>query len=81
VYKAQLQPLRKKLNKCRDPDRWNLVELQKTRREQSFSKADSEDGDPEARQNDDGSVFGPGPDNKRRKVKQAVLDDPFGGPL
>ncbi len=74
----------KRLTKCRDPDRCNLAELQRARREQALKKAESEDGDPGDRGNtldDDGAVFGePGQrDHKRRKV--AKLDDPFGGPL
>ena len=79
-----MQPLRKKLNKCRDPDRWNLVELQKARREQALKKVDSEDGNPDDRGgslDDDAAVFGAGQrDAKRRKVVKG-LDDPFGGPL
>ncbi|KAL2022376.1 hypothetical protein VTK56DRAFT_5443 [Thermocarpiscus australiensis] len=90
VYKAQLQPLRKKLNKCRDPERWNLVELQRARREQAVKKAESEDGDPGeggkggGTLEDDGAVFGdPVPrDSKRRKVQvKRELEDPFGPPL
>lgn len=59
-----------------------------------MKKADSEDGDPDARKplikvEDDGAVFGntaPGRESKRRKVigvgaAGAGLDDPFGGPL
>jgi cyclin H len=87
VIKAQITPLRKKLNKCHDPERWNLVELQRVRREQASKKADSENGDAEdgtggATMEDDGAVFG-GPlprDSKRRKVGKG-LDDPFGPPL
>lgn len=86
TYKAQLQPIRKKLNKCRDPDRWNLVELQRSRREQVLNKAggggggsdDGGEGVAGAKKDDD--VFGG--DAKRRKVaKGAALDDPFGGAL
>jgi len=57
-----------------------------------MKKADSEDGDPDARKpgikvEDDGAVFGSmaaaGRESKRRKVGAAGagLDDPFGGPL
>lgn len=87
TYKAQLQPIRKKLNKCRDPDRWNLVELQRSRREQVLNKGgggggggseDGGEGVAGAKKDDD--VFGG--DAKRRKVaKGAALDDPFGGAL
>ena len=83
VYKAQIQPLRKKLNKCRDPERWNLVELQRARREQAAKRADSEDGEPDDRGDtldDDGAVFGGGLPAKRRKVAGG-LEDPFGPPL
>jgi cyclin H len=92
VIKAQITPLRKKLAKCRDPERWNLVELQRARREQAAKKAGSEDGDPDDRTlESDAAVFGEalpaqaaGP-HKRRKVGAAGegkgLGDPFGGPL
>ncbi|KAK4236181.1 cyclin-like protein [Achaetomium macrosporum] len=87
VIKAQITPLRKKLNKCHDPERWNLVELQRARREQASKKADSEDGDAEDKAGGgtiepDGAVFG-GPlprDTKRRKMGKG-LEDPFGPPL
>ncbi|KAK4243980.1 cyclin-like protein [Corynascus novoguineensis] len=94
VIKAQITPLRKKLNKCRDPERWNLVELQRARRQQAAKKADSEDGDPDDRGEagnslqSDAAVFGDpltasARDTKRRKVLSngKGLDDPFGGPL
>ncbi|AEO56625.1 hypothetical protein MYCTH_2301751 [Thermothelomyces thermophilus ATCC 42464] len=93
VIKAQITPLRKKLNKCRDPERWNLIELQRTRRQQASKKADSEDDDPDDRKDggntlqSDAAVFGEplaaSRDNKRRKVQGngTGLDDPFGGPL
>ncbi|KAK4151841.1 hypothetical protein C8A00DRAFT_35510 [Chaetomidium leptoderma] len=88
VLKAQVTPLRKKLSKCRDPDRWNLVELQRVRREQAAKRADSEEADPAppgaAAANNtaagDGTVFGDA--LAPREVKRRrVLDDPFGGPL
>ncbi|KAK0751884.1 cyclin-like protein [Schizothecium vesticola] len=84
TYKAQLQPIRKKLNKCRDPDRWNLVELQRSRREQVLNKSGggSDDGGsaagPAGPSKDD-DVFGG--DIKRRKVAKGAMDDPFGGAL
>ncbi|KAK3685300.1 cyclin-like protein [Podospora appendiculata] len=90
VVKVQFRPTVRKLAKCHDPDRWDLVALQRRRREQVMDKADSEDGDPEARTgtaaaakatvDSDAAVFGGAlepRDTKRRKV----LDDPFGGPL
>ncbi|KAK3326107.1 cyclin-like protein [Apodospora peruviana] len=82
VYKAQVVPLKKKLNKCHDPDRWNLVELQKVRREQALSSTKKLDGseDESAALKDDGAVFGS--EAKRRKVSgNKKLEDPFGGPL
>ncbi|KAJ4301986.1 hypothetical protein N0V88_002117 [Collariella sp. IMI 366227] len=77
VIKAQINPLNKKLNKCRDPERWNLVELQRVRREQASKKDGSEDGDAEDRGESDGAVFGDAVP-KRKKVK---VEDPFGGVL
>jgi len=84
VYKAQIQPIRKKLSKCRDPDRYNLVELQRARREQAGNKSDSEEDEPENKEatlEKDASVFGDvlPRDTKRRKVTKP--DDPFGPPL
>ncbi|KAK3941008.1 cyclin-like protein [Diplogelasinospora grovesii] len=88
VFKAHVQPIRKKLNKCKDPDRWNLVELQRARREQALKRADSEEredgGGGTGTIDDDGAVFGdvaPQRDPKRRKVVAKGLEDPFGGPL
>lgn len=66
-----MKPLRKKLQKCRDPDRVNLVALQQARREQGLNEK------PKPGTNADGDVFGG--DIKRRKVEKA--DDPFGPPL
>ncbi|KAK0652425.1 cyclin-like protein [Cercophora newfieldiana] len=82
VYKAQIQPIRKKLNKCRDPDRWNLVELQRARREQAGNRSDSEDDEPEENPRSlekDAAVFGDALPAKRRKVVKT--EDPFGPPL
>ena len=83
MYKAHIQPIRKKLSKCRDPDRYNLVELQRARREQALNKGDSDDEDHKMETPDsDGAVFGDAlpRDSKRRKVAKG-LADPFGGPL
>lgn len=83
------RPLLRKLKKCRDPDRWDLVALQKARREQNLRKGftrgvDGGDNSGSARGTieDDATVFGDadGRDTKRRKVTQG-LEDPFGGPL
>lgn len=78
------RPLLKKLAKCRDPDRWDLVALQKARREQALAREEAEDG--EGGGGGDGTVQGDGTvfmdiddrDAKRRKVK---AEDPFGGML
>ncbi|KAL1838584.1 hypothetical protein VTJ49DRAFT_2511 [Mycothermus thermophilus] len=93
VIKTQIAPLRKKLKACRDPDRWNLVELQRRRREQAARHADSEDEDGgrpgKGSLEADGAVFGePLGAAKRRKVEGGKdgkggggLGDPFGPPL
>ncbi|KAI1390493.1 cyclin-like protein [Hypoxylon trugodes] len=74
-----MKALRKKLAKCRDPDRVDLVALQKARREQAAQKPKAkEDAD------GDGKVFGNGTlderESKRRKVAQNG-GDIFGPPL
>jgi cyclin H len=84
VFKAQIQPIRKKLAKCRDPDRYNLVELQRARREQAGNRSDSEEDEPEDNGRSlekDAAVFGDAlpRDTKRRKVVKT--EDPFGPPL
>ncbi|OTB02561.1 hypothetical protein M426DRAFT_193615 [Hypoxylon sp. CI-4A] len=70
--------LRRKLNKCRDPDRVNLVALQKARREQAAQKSKAK-----PTVESDENVFGNGTggerESKRRKV--AAGGDPFGPPL
>lgn len=73
-----MKPLVKKLKKCRDPDRVDLVALQKARREQGEQKKK-----PKPIAKDDAGIFGGAlaePDAKRRKT---VLngDDPFGPAL
>ncbi|CAK7267753.1 hypothetical protein SEPCBS119000_002712 [Sporothrix epigloea] len=84
-----IKPLLKKLKLCRDPDRFNLVALQKAKKQgavKSYTKG---------RLEEDGAVFGKSlgsvpaasatnpsdslHEAKRRKV--AKLDDPFGPPL
>lgn len=76
-----MKPLVRKLKKCRDPDRVDLVALQKARREQALQKK------PKPVPKDDAAVFGNAlggalgePQPKRQKTT-TVLDDPFGGPL
>lgn len=79
-----MKPLMKKLKKCRDPDRFDLIGLHKKRLEFRENETKSSRGAKE----DDGAVFGSGSNGapksdadrelKRRKV---TADDPFGPPL
>lgn len=73
-----MKPLRKKLQKCRDPDRADLVALQRARREQAVAKPVKTPAPAAA---SDGTVFGTSNsrDAKRRKVEAG--DDPFGPSL
>lgn len=70
-----MKPLRKKLQKCRDPDRADLVALQRARREQAAGKPKKPG------ETSDAAVFGDGDarDAKRRRVENG--DDVFGGAL
>ncbi|ROV94054.1 hypothetical protein VMCG_08258 [Cytospora schulzeri] len=78
-----MKPLIKKLKKCRDPDRFDLIAMHKKRLEFREAETKSAKG-----LMDDGAVFGGGlngaaksdadHDSKRRKV---AADDPFGPPL
>ncbi|KAK7995005.1 cyclin ccl1 [Apiospora arundinis] len=65
--KAVIKPLNRKLKKCRDPDRVDLVALQKARREQAMVKK------PKIPVKADGAVFGEsigdGRESKRRKTE------------
>ncbi|KAF4121949.1 cyclin H [Geosmithia morbida] len=63
-----MKPLRKKLQKCRDPDRVDLVALQKARREQAMNK---EVKKPTSKSD---NPFG-------GDLKSIKADDPFGGAL
>lgn len=89
VYKAQLQPLRKKLNKCRDPERSNLVGLQRARRQQAAHRDDSDDEDgPDTAMRgaggslaEDEAVFGDADVRKGKGQARKGLGDPFGPPL
>lgn len=76
------RPLLRKLKKCRDPDRWDLVAYQAAKREQARQKEDAADGGGRGSLGGDGAVFGDvnGRDVKRRKVADAP-GDPFGGAL
>jgi len=77
-----IKPLNKKLKKCRDPDRWDLVALQQAKKEGAVKAVGEKNGSAD----DDGAVFGSdsggmdGRDPKRRKVSKA-LADPFGPAL
>ncbi|KAI0451721.1 cyclin ccl1 [Xylaria acuta] len=80
--KETMKPLNKKLRRCRDPDRVDLVALQKARREQALQKAKGK-----VAVKEDGDVFGASNiktkdeerDPKRRRV--AGGGDMFGPPL
>ncbi|RCI12222.1 hypothetical protein L249_0152 [Ophiocordyceps polyrhachis-furcata BCC 54312] len=72
-----VKQLRKKLQKCRDPDRADLVALQRARREQAVAKPAKTPG---TAATNDGVVFGAADrDAKRRKV--GATEDPFGPSL
>ncbi|ORY71054.1 cyclin-like protein [Pseudomassariella vexata] len=79
VRKA-MKPLIKKLKKCRDPDRVDLVALQKARKEQAGQKPKK----PKSGLQDDEAVFGGAlvdeREAKRRKMAEAA-NDPFGPAL
>ncbi|KAB5576130.1 cyclin ccl1 [Coniochaeta sp. 2T2.1] len=92
-----IKPLLKKLRKCRDPDRFNLVELQKAKREEALRREEAEEkraagGGDKKTVEADGSVFGEalggaggGRGGEGRDVKRRKTEgkggDPFGGPL
>lgn len=81
-----MKPLLKKLKKCRDPDRFDLIALHKKRLE--FREKEAGGGAGSRPVDADGAVFGGGdvklpngdPDreSKRRKV---AAEDPFGPAL
>jgi cyclin H len=77
-----IKPLIKKLKKCRDPDRWDLVALQQAKKEGAVKAAGKKNG----LTDEDGAVFGSdglaldAREAKRRKVN-AAMADPFGPPL
>ncbi|KAI1336368.1 cyclin ccl1 [Xylariaceae sp. FL0016] len=78
--KTAIKPLNKKLRKCRDPDRVDLVALQKARREQAMQKTKPKVPATKA----DGDVFGNGKENERESKRRKVAsngDDVFGPPL
>ncbi|KAH9996753.1 cyclin ccl1 [Xylariaceae sp. FL0662B] len=73
-----IKPLTRKLRKCRDPDRVDLVALQKAKREQALENGKAKSG---AEPDDD--VFGDGDDEEReaKRRKVAAGGDIFGPPL
>ncbi|KAI0199493.1 cyclin ccl1 [Astrocystis sublimbata] len=80
--KETMKPLNKKLRKCRDPDRVDLVALQKAKREQAQQKIKAK----KVVKKDD-EVFGSGlakATDEEREAKRRRLageGDPFGPPL
>lgn len=80
-----IKPIMKKLRKCRDPDRFDLIALHKKRLE--FREKETGPTGKNSTVEDDGTVFGGGGtaaakttdrESKRRKV---ALQDPFGPAL
>lgn len=74
-----IKALSKKLRKCRDPDRVDLVALQKARREQAQKKVKAK-----AELKDDAAVFGGGPGDERETKRRKTVtngDDLFGPAL
>ncbi|KAI2643716.1 cyclin ccl1 [Xylaria nigripes] len=81
--KETMRPLNKKLRKCRDPDRVDLVALQKARREQALPKARAKvavNGDADVFGSSNGKNKDEEREIKRRKVVggDAGGGDPFG---
>ncbi|KAI1865050.1 uncharacterized protein JN550_008596 [Neoarthrinium moseri] len=72
-----MKPLIKKLKKCRDPDRVDLVALQKARRQQAEQKK------PKPTLKDDTAIFGGAVDDREAKRRKTAAngDDPFGPSL
>lgn len=72
-----IRPLLKKLKKCRDPDRADLVALQRSRREQTARREQ-----PAEAKAADAAVFGGESEEAREaKRRKVALEDPFGPPL
>ncbi|KAH6695005.1 cyclin mcs2 [Plectosphaerella plurivora] len=83
-----IRPLIKKLRKCRDPDRADLVALQRARREAAAKASSDKEKKEKPRPVGDSDVFGglmdlnEAREAKRRKVAAATANaDPFGGAL
>ncbi|KAI0160059.1 cyclin-like protein [Hypoxylon sp. FL1284] len=74
-----IKVLRKKLTKCRDPDRVDMVALQKARREQASQNQKPKDRP----SNGDEKVFGNGNNQERESKRRKVTTDGdvFGPPL
>ena len=69
-----MKPLRKKLQKCRDPDRADLVALQQARREQAMNK-------PKPAEAKDGGLAGEAENREAKRRKLEGADDVFGPTL
>lgn len=82
-----MKPLLKKLKKCRDPDRFDLVALHKKRLE--FREKEAAGNGTGRAVEDDGAIFGGGDapppnadDSDRESKRRKVADqDPFGPAL
>ncbi|KAF3760339.1 cyclin-like protein [Cryphonectria parasitica EP155] len=78
-----VKPINKKLRRCRDPDRFDLIGLHKKRLEFREKETASAKGAAE----DDGAVFGgsiealKGSADRESKRRRVAGDDPFGPPL
>lgn len=79
-----MKPLLKKLKKCRDPDRFDLIALHKKRLE--FREKESSGAGRSVE--DDGAVFGGGLDapskgdpDREAKRRKVAAEDPFGPAL
>lgn len=72
-----IRPLLRKLKRCRDPDRADLVAMQRARREQVVKK-----DKPAKKAEDDGAVFNDLSEEAREaKRRKVALQDPFGPAL
>ncbi|CEJ92896.1 hypothetical protein VHEMI08523 [[Torrubiella] hemipterigena] len=73
-----IKRLRKKLRKCRDPDRADLVALQKARREQAMNKPKPSNG---GQMLADAAVFGDAESREAKRRKLEAANDMFGPAL
>jgi cyclin H len=75
-----MRPLARKLKKCRDPDRSDLVALQKAKREQAMVKGrKGSDVDIEMTEGPTSGALGDA--ITTREAKRRKMEDPFGGAL